>query len=84
MKKTILTFAAGFLVAIGLVVFLALREAPQPPNSSEEMMDVYYPGTEELGANEMRVVALGTGMPNARPKQAAACWPDQNRLRLAG
>jgi len=22
----------------------------------------------------MRVVALGTGMPNARPKQAAACW----------
>ncbi len=74
MKKTILTFAAGFLVAISLVVFLALREAPQPPNSSEEMMDVYYPGTEELGPNEMRVIALGTGMPNARPKQAAACW----------
>jgi ribonuclease Z len=22
----------------------------------------------------MRVVALGTGMPSARPKQAAACW----------
>jgi ribonuclease Z len=74
MKKTILAFAAGFLVAIGLVVFLALREVPQTPPSSEEMMDVYYPGTEELGPNEMRVVALGTGMPNARPKQAAACW----------
>jgi ribonuclease Z len=23
----------------------------------------YYPGTEELGADEMRVVACGTGMP---------------------
>ncbi len=36
--------------------------------------DVYYPGTEDLAPNEMRVVACGTGMPNARPKQAAACW----------
>ena len=73
MKKTILTFATGFLVAIGLVVFLALKEAPSTPKG-DEMMDVYYPGTEELGPNEMRVVALGTGMPNARPKQAAAAW----------
>ena len=36
--------------------------------------DVYYPGTEDLGPDEMRVTACGTGMPNARPKQAAACW----------
>ncbi len=36
--------------------------------------DVYYPGTEPLGPSEMRVIACGTGMPNARPKQAAACW----------
>ena len=36
--------------------------------------DVYYPGSEELAPDEMRVVACGTGMPNARPKQAAACW----------
>ncbi len=36
--------------------------------------DVYYPGTEDLARNEMRVVACGTGMPNARPAQAAACW----------
>jgi len=38
------------------------------------MRNVYYPGTEKLGPNEIRVVALGTGMPNALPKQAAACW----------
>ena len=36
--------------------------------------DVYYPGSEAIGPDEMRVVACGTGMPNARPKQAAACW----------
>lgn len=36
--------------------------------------DVYYPGTEDLAPDEMRVVALGTGMPTIRPKQAAACF----------
>jgi ribonuclease Z len=36
--------------------------------------EVYYPGTENLAPDEMRVTACGTGMPNARPKQAAACW----------
>ena len=35
---------------------------------------VYYPGTEDLAPDEMRVVALGTGMPTIRPKQAAACF----------
>jgi len=37
-------------------------------------LDVYYPGTEALGPDEMRIVALGTGMPSPRPKQAAACF----------
>ncbi len=36
--------------------------------------DVYYPGTEALGPDEMRVVALGTGQPTVRPKQASACF----------
>ena len=35
---------------------------------------VYYPGTEELGADEIRVIACGTGMPTARRSQAAAAW----------
>jgi hypothetical protein len=36
--------------------------------------DAYYPGTEELGPNEMRVFSLGTGMPNLRPSQVSpAC-----------
>jgi ribonuclease Z len=35
---------------------------------------VYYPGTEKLAKDEIRVVACGTGMPAARRGQAATCW----------
>jgi ribonuclease Z len=34
----------------------------------------YFPGTEKLGANEMRVTALGTGMPNQSPSNVAASF----------
>jgi len=44
------------------------------PTGVVEPRDVYYPGTEAIGPDEMRIVALGTGMPSPRPKQAAACW----------
>ena len=47
---------------------------PASPVKANSDRDMYYPGTEDLAANEMRVTACGTGMPNARPKQAAACW----------
>ena len=73
MKKSIFSFTIGFMVAIGLIIILAFTESSSPPQG-EKMMDVYYPGTEELAPDEMRVVALGTGMPNARPKQAASCF----------
>ncbi len=52
-------------------------ETTQPAFSPVKALtnrDVYYPGTEDLAPDEMRVIACGTGMPNARPKQAAACW----------
>jgi ribonuclease Z len=35
---------------------------------------VYYPGTEELKPDEIRIVAAGTGMPSARRSQAATCF----------
>ncbi|MDH3226560.1 MAG: hypothetical protein OEM67_05670, partial [Thermoleophilia bacterium] len=35
---------------------------------------VYYPGTEELGEDEVRVIACGTGMPTARRSQAACSF----------
>ena len=35
---------------------------------------VYYPGTEALDKDEIRLVACGTGLPAARRDQAATCW----------
>ena len=34
----------------------------------------YFPNTEPLAAQEMRVTALGTGRPFLRPAQANAGW----------
>ncbi len=54
------------------------QAATSPPSASPvgvvDPRDVYYPGSEALSPDEMRIIACGTGMPNARPKQAAACW----------
>ena len=36
--------------------------------------DAYFPNSEDLGKDEMRIIACGTGMPTARPSQAAACF----------
>ncbi len=36
--------------------------------------DFYTPNSEDLRPDEMRLIACGTGMPTARPKQAASCW----------
>ncbi|MDJ0791283.1 MAG: guanitoxin biosynthesis MBL fold metallo-hydrolase GntH [Acidimicrobiia bacterium] len=44
------------------------------PTKPEEYRDHYYPKTEILGDDEMRITALGTGMPNLRPSQASAAW----------
>lgn len=55
----------------------SLAEAAATTPAAAEALDprdVYYPGSETIGPDEFRVVACGTGMPNARPKQAAACW----------
>ncbi len=72
----ILAIAIGGGYAWGRSDEQAGREAPLVDKASakEAELDVYYPGTEPLGKDEMRVVALGTGMPSVRPKQAAACW----------
>ena len=36
--------------------------------------DAYYPNSEDLNPDEMRIVACGTGMPTTRSAQAAACF----------
>ncbi len=57
----------------GLFIFLLSVQA----FSQEEARgsrDSYFPNTEILGEDEMRVVALGTGTPNFRRSQASASW----------
>jgi len=71
--KISLTFFAGFAACAALLFLTAATRSPTK-GVPESEQDVYYPGTEDLKPDEMRVVALGTGMPSARPKQAAACW----------
>jgi ribonuclease Z len=68
-----LTFLAGFAACAAMLVLVAAAWSPTK-GVPESEMSVYYPGSEDLDPDEMRVVALGTGMPSARPKQAAACW----------
>jgi ribonuclease Z len=41
--------------------------------SDADMREVYYPGTEQLAPDEMRIISCGSGMPMPRLKQAAAC-----------
>ena len=53
-------------VASGIIEF--------SPTEPYPVREVYYPGTEALAEDEMRVVACGTGMPQPRLKQAAACF----------
>jgi ribonuclease Z len=49
-------------------------EAPLISPVKARPRDTYFPNSEDLGADEMRVIACGTGMPTARPSQAAACF----------
>ncbi len=44
------------------------------PNAVAPDRYVYYPGTEILAEDEVRVIACGTGMPDQRRGQASACF----------
>jgi ribonuclease Z len=72
----ILTFIAGVISSLAFLIIVAAQSAPETSTSVKALpeRDVYYPGSEDLQSDEMRVIACGTGMPNARPKQAAACF----------
>ncbi len=49
-------------------------ETATRPSDPADYRNHYYPKTEILGDDEMRITALGTGMPNLRPSQASAAW----------
>ena len=75
MRKSIVRCALLFLLTIGWApIPVHAQQAPLSPVLPLPLHDVYYPGTEGLAPDEMRVVALGTGQPTVRPKQAAASF----------
>ena len=57
-----------------LGVSFAAKNPPKLSPVKARPRDAYFPNSEDLGPNEMRVIACGTGMPTARPSQAAACF----------
>lgn len=50
------------------------RETLVSPTEARSPLDAYFPNTETLAADEMRITACGTGMPTGRESQAAACF----------
>ncbi|MHC4712870.1 MAG: guanitoxin biosynthesis MBL fold metallo-hydrolase GntH [Planctomycetota bacterium] len=82
--KLVLALAVGAVAMMACIAVLdavglpdaeaAAGPAKISPTKALPERDTYYPGTEDLKPDEMRVTALGTGMPSARPKQAAACF----------
>jgi ribonuclease Z len=75
--KSIKIFGSVVLVSLALLmatnVFAASNMVPGP-NVEAPNRYVYYPGTEVLAKDEVRVIACGTGMPDARRGQASACF----------
>ncbi|WP_171236077.1 guanitoxin biosynthesis MBL fold metallo-hydrolase GntH [Ruegeria sp. HKCCA6837] len=71
------TFVLGsFVEALGPKTASAQETETEvsPTAVRDRPRDVYYPNTEDLQPDEMRVVACGTGMPTTRAAQAAACF----------
>ena len=64
------------LAVLGLTSNLAFAAggAVTSPTAIAPDRYVYYPGTEELAKDEIRVIACGTGMPDQRMAQASACF----------
>jgi ribonuclease Z len=82
-KKQGFTLFAVMVVAALLVGVMTLKGPGEVGAAGGVVKDAtepapdrytYYPGTEALGEEEIRIVALGTGMPAARRAQAATCW----------
>ena len=72
----LITFAIGaiFVAAFGLDnLGNAQSDAPQD-TTAKKYSRSFFPNTEQLAANEMRITALGTGMPNVAYGSASASF----------
>jgi ribonuclease Z len=62
-----------YVVSQDRLVIVDDAQAQVSPVTARER-DVYFPNSEDLDPDEMRVIACGTGMPTTRAAQAAACF----------
>ena len=66
--------AMPFIAGLALPILLGAGGVVKDPVAPAPERYVYYPGSEALDKNEIRVLACGTGMPAARRSQAASCF----------
>lgn len=62
------------MATLAFSFFTSFSEAQEKSTTGEQIRPHYFPNTEPLAEDEMRVVALGTGTPNFRHSQASASW----------
>ena len=66
--------AVGFLVTVGTVQSTSSAQE-STSNASMERLPTYFPNTEQLAPDEMRVTALGTGLPTPITRaQKSTAW----------
>jgi ribonuclease Z len=73
-KDRVLSTVSEIRSTFGLSAAYAQESTPKLSPVKARARGFYSPNSEDLGPDEIRLVACGTGMPTARPKQAASCW----------
>ena len=74
--KSLLAVIATAIMTLTLTTSIAHAAGGKVTSPTGTAPDryVYYPGTESLDKDEIRLFACGTGLPAARRDQAATCW----------
>jgi ribonuclease Z len=75
MKLNVITaFLAGAVLPIAVIIVMGAGGTVKSPTGTAPDRYAYYPGTEDLEKDEIRLIACGTGLPAARRDQAATCF----------
>ena len=74
-RAWLVLWSAGlFTAGAALPFLLGAGGVVKSPTGTAPDRYAYYPGTEPLAKDEIRVIACGTGMPDQRLGQASACF----------
>jgi ribonuclease Z len=76
MEKKLIVCGSVLLAAIFFFPMLSIAAGGkmESPTGTAPDRYVYYPGTEPLAKDEIRITVAGSGLPAARRGQAATCW----------